>query len=254
MASTPWGPSFATTPQRSTQTGVGNRSLSFGPQPSQSHYIGTAQGGPSGSFRYQAQGPEARPFRFGMGTDIQSRQPPSEYVRNASGQAIRRDSYGQGNAAGNQNQNPIMDALNTLTGGSNNTADIQTSITPQGIYSPQQTQEAKNQAVASQQQMANLPWLQGRYARPGMSQASPGIASQALPAYGAALAGAQQARVDIPFQDTRADAANILAGQTAREGEAIDWYRILSGLGAANRGAAVNNSSSLLNMLAGVTG
>jgi hypothetical protein len=234
-----WGPSFATTPQQRIYSSGQNPMYSFGPPPSQAKYIGQRPGGG----RYQAWTNKPEPFRFGMAEEVKQNQSP--YVRNAAGSYVQR----QTQQGGQQSQNPVMDALNVLTGATNNIADIQTSITPQGVYSPQQTQEATNQAVASQQQMANLPWLQGRYARPGMSQASPAIASRALPDYGAALAGAQQARVDIPFQDTRADAANILAGQTAREGEAIDWYRILSALGGANRGAAVNESSALLNML-----
>jgi len=139
--------------------------------------------------------------------------------------------------------NPFMDAINNLTGGSN----IQTSITPQNIYSPQQTNEAVNSAVASQH--VPLPWLQGQFAGRGMSINSPGVIGASMPAYAAGVAGGQQAAAQIPFQDALANAQHTLAGQTAREGEGTDWYRLMSGAEGVGRNFQMNSLQSLLSLL-----
>ncbi len=139
----------------------------------------------------------------------------------------------------------FMDTINRMTGSGQ--PNIQTSITPGPIYSPQQTQEAVNSAVASQH--VPLPWLQSRYAGRGMGVNSPGVIGSVLPTYARGVAAGQQATAQIPFQDTLADAQHILAGQTARENEAQDIYRILSGQDSVNRNFQLNSLQSLLGLL-----
>lgn len=136
---------------------------------------------------------------------------------------------------------PVNPAAGGATGGS-----IQTSITPGGIYSPQSTLEATNQAVATSQQGANFDWIRNLFARPGMSIGSPGIAGQALPSYAGALSGGAQQGVSIPYQDMLANSQHLLSGQQAREGEALGWGRLQSTLGNAQQNAGV---SAILNIL-----
>lgn len=129
---------------------------------------------------------------------------------------------------------------------------IQTSINPSGIYSPQQTLEAVNQAVASQHMQANMPWLQSQLRRPGMSVHSPFTQRQALPSYVSALAGGRAAEAGIPFEDAIANAQHVLAGQVSRESEGQGLARLASQIGAAQRGFGTNVLMQILNLLGGV--
>lgn len=167
-------------------------------------------------------------------------------------------SYGQPQQ---QSTNPLINAINGMFGGTTQTgqtgqqqqgSNIQTSINPQPIYSAQQTQEAANQARAGQ--AVPLPWLQGRFAGNGMSVNSPGVVTQSLPAYAQGLTGGMTAQAQIPFQDTRADAQHILAGQQGRENEAQGWARMLSSADSTNRNFQMNTLQSILSMLGSLGG
>lgn len=127
--------------------------------------------------------------------------------------------------------------------------NINTSINPQNIYSPQQSQYAANQAQASS--VIPLPWLQGRYAGNGMSVNSPGVTSQVLPQYAQGQLAGLNASAMIPFQDTVANAQHQTAGQQGREGEAIDWARLASSADSTNRNFQMNSLQSLLSLLGG---
>jgi hypothetical protein len=168
-------------------------------------------------------------------------------------------SYGQPQQ---QSTNPLINAINgmfgtqqtgqTQGGYQQSGANVQTSINPSNIYSPQQTQEAANQARAGQS--VPLPWLQGRFAGNGMSVNSPGVVTQSLPAYAQGLTGGMTAQAQIPFQDTRADAQHYLAGQQGRENEAQGWSRMLSSADSTNRNFQLNTLQSILSMLGSLGG
>lgn len=156
-----------------------------------------------------------------------------------------------------QSSNPLINAINGMFGGNTTgttqgNSNIQTSINPSNIYSPQQTQEAANQARAGQS--VPLPWLQGRFAGNGMSVNSPGVVTQSLPAYAQGLTGGMTAQAQIPFQDTRADAQHYLAGQQGRENEAQGWARMLSSADSTNRNFQMNTLQSILSMLGSLGG
>lgn len=140
---------------------------------------------------------------------------------------------------GAQGGNPL---LNMLGGGT-----VNTSITPQNIYSPQQTQEAVNQAVASSSMP--LPWLQNRFAGAGMNVNSPATISRAMVPYGQGIAQGQIASAQIPLQDITANAQHYSAGEQARENEGLDWARLMTSAQGMNQNARLNTLSSLLGML-----
>lgn len=151
-----------------------------------------------------------------------------------------------------QSSNPLINAIQGMFGGGQQGSNIQTSINPSNIYSPQQTQEAANQARAGQ--AVPLPWLQGRFAGNGMSVNSPGVVTQSLPAYAQGLTGGMTAQAQIPFQDTRADAQHYLAGQQGRENEAQGWARMLSSADSTNRNFQMNTLQSILSLLGSLGG
>lgn len=134
--------------------------------------------------------------------------------------------------------NPLLDML----GGS-----VQTSINPQNIYSPQQTQEAVNQAVASSSMP--LPWLQNRMVGRGMNVNSPATIDRAMVPYAQGLAQGQVASAQIPLQDITANAQHYSAGEQAREGEALDWARLLASSQGINQNARLNTLQSVLGLL-----
>lgn len=135
--------------------------------------------------------------------------------------------------------NPLLDMLG---GGS-----IQTSITPQNIYSPQQTNEAVNQAIASSSMP--LPWLQNRFVGAGMNVNSPATISRAMVPYGQGLAQGQIASAQIPLQDITANAQHYSAGEQARENEGLDWARLLTSAQGINQNARLNTLQSVLGLL-----
>lgn len=97
---------------------------------------------------------------------------------------------------------------------------INTSITPQNIYTPQQTQETINTTRAIAAQNANLPWLLRQYARPGVSQRSPSALGQAIPQIAQAQSAIARAPTEISFGDDLANMDHFRAGQVSREQEA----------------------------------
>jgi hypothetical protein len=158
------------------------------------------------------------------------RQP---YAWTAAGRALAAQGGQQGSG------NPLLDML----GGGN----VNTSIAPQNIYSPQQTDEAVNQAVASSSMP--LPWLQNQFAGRGMSVNSPATISRAMVPYAQGLSQGQNAMAQIPLQDITANAQHWSAGEQARENEGLDWVRLLTSSQGLNQNARLNTLQSVLGML-----
>lgn len=128
----------------------------------------------------------------------------------------------------------------------NNPFQINTSITPSPIYSPTQTQYAKNQAKAAQAQymdpsaavhMAGLD-------KPGVSR-SAGTYARVMPGIANAASQANAANTQIPFQFDAANAQNNLAGQMARDAE----FSGLAGVQMGRMGAGQQQQQSQLQIL-----
>lgn len=130
---------------------------------------------------------------------------------------------------------------------------INTSITPQNIYTPQQTTAATNQAVAAQHAQGD-PYAQfKRFDRPGVSRGAQ-TGAMALPGIMAGKLGAANAAAMLPFEDAQANAQHVLSGQLAREGEALDWGNLLARLEETQsrlRTSGIQPGLSLLNALLG---
>lgn len=126
--------------------------------------------------------------------------------------------------------------------------NVQTSITPEPMYSAQQTQYAKNQAMADAYQQSSMPWLLKQFDRPGSSR-SAGTMAAALPQYAQGIAGAGLAQQAIPFQDAAANAQQLLQGQTAREQEAQGLAGVLAGFQGSNLNFQTAQRNQLLNLL-----
>lgn len=100
--------------------------------------------------------------------------------------------------------------------------NLNTSINPAGIYTPQQTRSATNQAVADAYSGNNYYEARKRTMAPGRS-AGVSTYRNALPTAIAGRVDAAQASAERPFADEQANARNILGGETAREAEALGW-------------------------------
>lgn len=131
--------------------------------------------------------------------------------------------------------------------------NVQTSITPQPVYNQNQTQYAKNQAMADAYQQSSFPWLLKQFDRPGMSR-SQGTIGAATPQYVQGLANAGMAQQAIPFQDAAANAQNMLQGETARESEAQGLARVLAGFQGSNQNAQIAQQNQLLSLLSQLLG
>ena len=179
-----------------------------------------------------ASGPFANtPMRVSAQTQMQqANQKPYDWTQ--GGKNLAAQPQGSGN--------PLLDMLN---GGGN----INTSITPQNIYSPQQTNEAVNQAVASSSMP--LSWLQNQFAGKGMNVNSPATISRAMVPYAQGLTQGQTAAAQIPLQDATANAQHMLAGQQAREGEGLDWARLMTSAEGLNNSSRMNTLQSVLGLL-----
>jgi hypothetical protein len=119
--------------------------------------------------------------------------------------------------------------FNSNTGG---TAQINPSINPQAIYSPEMTKHAVNQAVA-----ANTPDLRSAmkmFDRPGLSR-SAGTVSAAMPFVAEQALAGRQAASEIPLRDEIANQRHLLSGEVAREGEVQGLYDLLNRLNSLNQ-------------------
>ena len=121
---------------------------------------------------------------------------------------------GQGGASGGVS--PL--ATGTLNN-SMGSLNLNTSITPQPLYSPELTQAGVNQVRAEADQAANLPWLMKQHDSPGVSR-SAGTLGLVAPKAGAIAAGGQENAANLILDDSIANQKNMLAGEIARGAEA----------------------------------
>lgn len=129
---------------------------------------------------------------------------------------------------------------------------INTSITPENIYTPQMTQEAVNQQRADLAQQANMPWLLKQFARPGAAQNSPSAMGRAMPIVGQAQTGIARAGTEIPFADSAKNLNHWRSGEVAREQEAQGMAGLMlrnQGIDRELGGAYSNILSQLLSQM-----
>jgi len=131
--------------------------------------------------------------------------------------------------------------------------NIQTTITPQTVYQPQDTRAATNQAIADSQMNANLRWLQKPYDKPGVSRSASQMAL-AIPQAQQYLSQGQLAAQQIPFGDATTNAQSILRGQTGRDAEGLGLANVLSQFNSSNMGFNTAQNSSLLNLISSLLG
>jgi hypothetical protein len=131
--------------------------------------------------------------------------------------------------------------------------NIQTTITPQTVYQPQDTRAATNQAIADAQMNANLRWLQKPYDKPGVSRSASQLAL-AIPQAQQYLSQGQLAAQQIPFSDATTNAQSLLRGQTGRDAEGLGLANVLSQFNSSNMGFNTAQNSSLLNLISSLLG
>ena len=114
----------------------------------------------------------------------------------------------------NRHLAPPLAAPAAPQGGQN----ITTSITPQGVYSPESTQAATNQQMADISARNGLRTLLHSTDRPGVSRSASSIAA-VMPDIADARAQSGYSQQAIPFGDAAKNAQNMLQGQQNRAGE-----------------------------------
>lgn len=112
------------------------------------------------------------------------------------------------------NGSPLSSALNSLASGQPGQSSLTATpaTTPYTVYTPQQTQDAVNQAVALAQQQANPYWMAVQTMRPGTGL-SAGNFAEVAPAVAQDLAQGALAQQQIPFEQQLANQTNLLGGQ-----------------------------------------
>lgn len=117
----------------------------------------------------------------------------------------------------------VGDGAGGVGGGSPNL--VNTSIQPSGVFSPDQTQIATNQAVADS--IIPLDFAMKPFIRPGASRSNSTVGA-ALPAFSAGLLSAANAQAQIPLFDRLTNLNQRRLGEVAREEEFFG----LAGIGA----------------------
>lgn len=148
---------------------------------------------------------------------------------------------------------PAPGAPQGYSGSSSANPTINTTITPQPVYSPADTQAASNQAIAESQRQANMRWLQKPYDKPGVTRSASSAALAAPQAQEYLSQGALAAQ-QIPFSDASTNAQNILRGQTGRDAETLGLAEVLSRFNSANTGYNTGQQTSLMNLIASLLG
>lgn len=129
--------------------------------------------------------------------------------------------------------------------------NVQTSVTPTGVYTPQQTQQSVNQQLASLSANNNLRQLLHGTDQPGISR-SAGSMQGVLPQIGAARGNAAYLMQNQPFSDAQANAQQMLQGQVAQGNE---WMGLAGAANQMNQNVIGNNYSNanfLLSLLSGL--
>jgi hypothetical protein len=129
----------------------------------------------------------------------------------------------------------------------NDLLNLNTSITPQPVYPQPFTRQMGNYAAA---QVPTWPTLAAANYRPGISSQSPSVQYAAGAQAGQQMAPTQMAAPQTDWAHGMANAQNQLAGQAARDQEALGW----GGLAAANQAFDYQNQltqqGNLLRLLA----
>lgn len=136
-------------------------------------------------------------------------------------------------------------------GNSSMVPQVQTSVTPTGVYTADQTQQAVNQQLASLSAQNNLRTLLHGTDTPGVSRSAGSIA-QVLPQIAQSRGQAAALVQQQPFSDAQANAAQMLAGQQAQGNE---WMGLAGASSQMNQNAIMNqyaNAGFLLQLLGGL--
>lgn len=126
--------------------------------------------------------------------------------------------------------------------------NVQGSIQPGTLYTPQQTQQSVNLARANAAIQGNPAWLQKQHDRRGVSR-SAGTMAAITPEMAQYQAMGAMAGAEIPFADEQANAQFGLQGQQGQEAEINSLSRM--GMGMQNIGdtARQANQSMLIRMM-----
>jgi hypothetical protein len=130
-------------------------------------------------------------------------------------------------------------------------ANIQTSINPRGIYSQQQTNAYKNQAVADASKRGNLNYAMKQFDRPGVSRGAQSI-YMAMPKVANAYSDAAMASAAIPLADESANQQNMLRGEIAQGLEFNQLARLLLGQQSLGNWVSQSNLSGMGGLLSGI--
>lgn len=132
-------------------------------------------------------------------------------------------------------------------------AQIQTTITPRDIYSPQQTQQRVNQATADSLRGGGLNSLLKQGDVAGTSRSGRNTFN-ALPQIAQANSAAAQAQGAIPLADQAANQQNMLRGQIGQGLEFDQLSRLLLGEQNLNNWVTRQNTSGMGGLLGGLVG
>lgn len=130
-------------------------------------------------------------------------------------------------------------------------ATVQTTITPQSIYTPQMTQQAVNQATATN--TPDMRWAMKQNMRPGTSR-SAGSMAAAMPGFSGDILTGNKAQAEIPLLDEIANQKHLLGGQVAREDQALSLANLMSRLNSLNQRKALNSAGNAQNILLSMLG
>lgn len=126
--------------------------------------------------------------------------------------------------------------------------NVQTSINPRGVFSPDLTQLAVNQALGAAGVAGDPGSLKKIFDRPGISR-GPAHNAAIAPLQAQAMAQAANAGATIPLQDAATNAQSLLSGQVARDQEALGLGRGVGGINSLLAGDQQNRQTSLVSLL-----
>lgn len=130
--------------------------------------------------------------------------------------------------------------------------NIQTSITPENIYSEQQTQRYLNEERSRLAQQNNPSFLKKQFSRPGSSLGW-GQAAAVAPQMAELQSQSVGLGAAIPFGDMQSNTQHLRQGQQARDQEALGLATIGQAGQFSNSQNDLNNQSVLLRLLQGLT-
>lgn len=148
---------------------------------------------------------------------------------------------------------PLQGKAGGAGGSQSGVANIQTSINPRSIYTPQMTAHSTNQAVADAMQRASMPYAMKQFDRPGVSRGAQSIAL-AMPKVAQAYTDAATASGAIPLADEAANQQNLLRGQIAQGSEFNQLARLLLGQVSLGNWQQQANLGGLGGLLSGIGG